>query len=322
MKKNLSWFLQWRFNLFVCRSLGWKITFYYINLLGKIYFFLNRKERLGIINAIQTVFNDRREQAEVRTIIQKVFQGILLHYYEKFFNAFSRFETLQSFLENHMECQSMATIEQGLAKGNGILLITGHYGGVEFIPAFLGGKKYPVTIIAKFSSNCLRQVSFEQARNFSVKIIDANRTPNLIKSVCDDLKENRIVITQCDEIDAWKPFRNHRILFLGKPVQLDRTLSILSKRCRAAVIFAVMHRDHRRRYKFIATSLEDLSRRFQRSNATPMGAVVLKFMEQYIYTFPEGWYQWKKYPALDVFSPNTFETKANSAFQLLEPLFQ
>ncbi len=321
MKISLSSFLQWRFNIFMCRLMGWQITFNYINFLGKIYFFLYRKEKLKIINAIQRVFNDLKQQSEVRAITRDVFQGILSHYYEKFFNAFSSAETLKSFLESRVECAGMVAIKKGLAKGNGVLLITGHFGGVELIPAFLGVNNYPATIIAKFSSNRLRQVSLRQANNFSVKIIDADRTTNLIKSVFDDLRENRIVITQCDEIDEWKPFPNHRILFLGKPVQLDRTLSIITKRCHPAVVFGVMHREHGRRYKFMVTSWEDMAHNFQRSIDMPLGAVVLKCMEQYIYKFPEGWYQWKKYPALDMFAPADFKVEATAAFPTLEPSF-
>lgn len=322
MKINLSSFLQWRSNIFLCRLMGWKITFHYINFLGKIYFSLNKKEKLKITNAIQAVFSDLKHQSEVRAITQGVFRGISSHYYEKFFNAFSSAETLKSFLESQMECEGMVAIEKGLSKGNGVLLITGHFGGVELIPAFLGANNYPATIIAKFSSDSLRQVSLQQADNFSVRIIDADRTNNLIKSVFGDLRENRIVITQCDEIDEWKPFRNHRIIFLGKPVQLDRTISIITKRCSAAVVFGVMHRGHRGRYNFIVTPWEDMAHKFQRSIDTPLGAVVLKFMEQYIYKFPEGWYQWKKYPVLDIFAPADFEVETTVAFPTLKPSFQ
>jgi lauroyl/myristoyl acyltransferase len=322
MRINLSSFLQWRFNVFLCQLMGWKTTFYYINFLGKVYFFLNRKEKLKITNAIQAVFSDLKPQSEVRAITRGVFRGISSHYYEKFFNAFSSAETLNSFLESHMEFEGMVAINKGLAKGNGVLLITGHFGGVELIPALLGANNYPATIIAKFSSNSLRQISMQQADNFSVRIIDADRTNNLIKTVFEDLRENRIVITQCDEIDEWKPFRNHGVLFLGKPVQLDRTISIITKRCSATVVFGVMHRVLQGRYKFIVTSWEEMAHRFRRSADMPSGAVVLKFMEQYIYKYPEGWYQWKKYPALDIFALPDFEVEVTAAFPTLEPSFQ
>jgi len=321
MKINLSSFLQRPFNIFMCRLLGWRFTLYYIAFLGKIYFFFNRKERAKITKAVQTVFSDLKQPADIRAIIQDVFRGILSHYYEKFFNAFSRPETLRALIETHMQCEGMAAIKKGLARGKGVLLITGHFGGVELIPAFLGDNNYPATIIAKFSSDRLRQVSFQQADNFAVKIIDAASTPNIMKAIFDNLKENRIVITQCDEIDEWKPCRNNRISFLGKPVKLDRTINIMARRCGCAVVFGVMHRDHRLRYKFVATPWEEMSQRFQRVVDMSVGEVVLKFMEQYIYNFPEEWYQWKKYPVLDMFAPAGFEVETPVATPILEPSF-
>ncbi|MBU0986668.1 MAG: hypothetical protein KKH68_05375 [Proteobacteria bacterium] len=319
MSINLSSFLQSRFNIYICRLLGWRIAFAYVTFLGKLYFFFNPKEKSKIKAAIQSVFSERKHPGEIGSIIVEVFRGIIIHYYEKFFNAFTASEQLRAFTETHIECEGMAALDEGLAKGKGVLLITGHFGGVELIPAFLGSRNYPATIVAKFKTNRLRKESLKQAEGLSVKIIDADRTPNVLKSICDHLKQNRIVITQCDEIDEWKPSQHHQTFFLGKSVGLDRTLSILSKRCAATVVFGVMHRGFHNGYKFIATSWEDMAKRHQMSLEMPVGAVILKFMEQYIYNYPQEWYQWKKYSTLDRFAPSGMNVEAPRAIPLLEP---
>jgi len=319
MKINLSSFLQWRLNIFICKMLGWQITLSYINILGKIYFFFNRKENYKIKTAVKDVFSDRKHSSEISSITKDVFKGIFSHYYEKFFNAYSNTETLRNCVETQMEGEGLEAIEQALAKGKGILLITGHFGGVELIPAFLGARNYPVTIVAKFKTKELRDISIHQANSFSVKIIDANNTPNIMKAICQDLKDNRIVITQCDEIDEWKPCRKNRIFYLGKLVNLDKTINILSKRCNASVVFGVMHRNDQHRYKFVATSWEEMAGKYYRSIDTSIGEVVLKFMERYIYNHPEEWYQWKKYPALDMFTVPGIKTKKKPPIPILEP---
>lgn len=321
MKINLSSFLQWRFNIYIFKKLGWRITFFYISILGKLYFFFNRKENWKIKKAVNAVFADRKNRSEIRSIISDIFRGILSHYYEKLFNAYGNSETLRIFVETHIESEGMIAIKQGLSRGKGVLLVTGHYGGVELIPAFLGAKNHQVTIVAKFKTKDLRNKSIQQAKKFSVKIIDADNTPNIMKTVFEHLKENRIVITQCDEIEAWKPGRNDCISFLGKPVLLDRTIDIITRRCRAAVVFGVMHRDYNHRYKFIATSQEEMAKQSQRSQDMPIGALVLQFMEHYIYKHPEGWYQWKKYPVLDIFAPAGTRLEAPPALPLPEPSF-
>ena len=321
MKINLSSFLQWRFNIYIFEKLGWRVAFFYISILGKLYFFFNRKENWQIKKAVNTVFADRKNRPEIRSITSNVFKGILFHYYEKLFNAYCNPATRQTFVETHMESEGMEAIKQGLSRGKGVLLVTGHYGGVELIPAFLGANNYQVTIVAKFKTEDLRNKSIRQAKKFSTKIIDADNTPNIMKAVCKHLKENRIVITQCDEIEEWKPGRKDCISFLGKPVLLDRTIDILAKRCCAAVVFGVMHREYNHRYKFIATSLEEMAKQSQRSQDISIGALVLQFMEHYIYKYPEGWYQWKKYPVLDIFEPAGMRLEAPLALPLPEPSF-
>ena len=319
MKLNLSSFLQWRCNIIMCKILGLKITYYYISLLGKLYFFFNKKEKWQIKKAINTVFSPQKHQFEIRSLTKNVFRGIIFHYYEKFVNAFALPRALKSFLDSHVEGEGMTALEKALAKGNGVLLITGHYGGLEFIPAFLGGKNYPVTVVARFSTDSLRKLCFHQADNFSVKVIDGDHTPNIVKAIFADLRENRIVITQCDEIDEWRPCRHKKIHFLGQWIRLDKTINLLSNRCGAAIVFGVMHRNHQHRYKFIVTSWEEMAKRFQRSKDMSIGAVVLKFMENYIYEYPEGWYQWKKYPTLHSFAPSGTDAKAPVSIPVLEP---
>lgn len=295
MSLNLSSFLQWRLNILMCKILGLRATFFYISILGKLYFFFNKKEKWRIKKAVNTVFSDHKHQSEIRSLTKNVFRGIVFHYYEKFVNAFAAPEALKTFLKIHVESESMTALEKALSKENGVLLITGHYGGLEFIPAFLGANNYPATIVARFSSDRLRKLCFHQADNFSVKVIDGDHTPNIVKAIFADLRENRIVITQCDEIDEWRPCRHNKINFLGRQIHLDKTINLLSKRCAAAIVFGVMHRNQQHRYKFIVTSWEEMAKRFQRSMDMSIGAVVLKFMENYIYKYPEEWYLWKKY---------------------------
>jgi len=300
MKKiNLSSFLQSRFNTFMCKKLGWKITYFYVTSLGKLYFFLKRKEKRKIRSSVKEVFAGQKSRSDIRSISRGVFRGIAAHYYEKFFNAYASPETLRTFVRTHMESTGLTAIKKGLSRGRGVLLITGHVGGIELIPAFLCDKKYPVTMIVRFSSDHMRNTAMKQSNNFSTRIIDADNTPNVIKAIFDNLKENRVVLTQCDEIDEWRPSPKNRISFLGKEINLDRTMNIISKRVGASIVFGVMHRKHNHRYQFISASIAEIKEQLKYLKSASTGEIVLKYLEQYIYNHPEGWYQWKKYPAME-----------------------
>jgi len=298
MRLNLSSFLQWKVNIFLYRKMGWKFALIYIMVLGNLYFFFNRKEKRKIQEAVKTVFANQKDQSEIRTIIKRVFRGIFWHYYEKFFNVYSPVERLKEFFKGHINPKGIGAIEQGIAGGKGVLLVTGHFGGIEYIPTYLASLNYPVTILAKFSSDRLRKISNELADRLAFKIIDANNCPNIVKAIINNLKENRIVITQCDEIDGWKPLLHNEISFLGKRINLDKTINTISRRAEASVVFGLMLRDNNRRYKFVAHSWNEILKAAENLANKPVGEVVLKLLEQYIYQYPEVWYQWKKVPEI------------------------
>ena len=301
MHMSLSKFLQLRFNVFLYHKMGWGLAFLYIMILGRLYFFFNRSEKHKITRAVEAAFVGRKDGFKTKSITKNVFRGVLSHYYEKLFNAFSSAEELEDFLQIKMKSEGIAAIEEGLGIGKGVLLITGHFGGVELIPGYLAANNYPVTITVRFSSDFLRDISIKKAGIFSTKIIDADNTPNIMKDILYNLKENRIVVIQCDEITEWRPSRHNKVFFLGKQIGLDRTIDVLLKRGDASIVFGVMHRNDNQRYKFIVHSLKEMAKNLESSANMSIGAVVLKFLEHYIYKYPEEWYQWKCYPDIGVF---------------------
>ncbi len=311
--------MQWRVNLFLYKIFSWKISHFYLFFWGKLYFFLNRKEKREIENAIKTVFLNHHSASEIKSIIRRVFRGIFFHYYEKFFNIFCSPEISRSFFKTHVTSEGMASIRNGLAKGKGVLLITGHFGGIEFIPGYLAVNNYPVTILAKFSSEHFRDLSIQKAEKFAIRIIDAGNTSNIMKAIFNSLRQNRIVITECDEIDEWRPSYREKTKFLGKQINLDRTINVLSKRGGASIVLGIMRRNNNQRYRFIVQSLEDMEKRFQPLIGMPAGALILKALEQYILHYPEEWYQWKNYHVIGTSSIQITRAKIPKAASLAMP---
>jgi len=319
VKINLSSFLQWKINILLYQRLGWRIAYHYITFLSALYFFLKRGEKRLIEEAVESVFGHQKSDAEIKSLKRRVFRGIRCHYYEKLFNAFSSADTLRHFLTRQMDTLEMRAIEEGLSRNRGVLLITGHFGAVEFIPGYLAVNNYPVTILARFSSNRLRDISVEKAEKFGAKIIDADNVPNILKAILDNLRENRVVITQCDEIDEWKPEMHQIHSFLGKPVNLDRTINILMKRAQASIVFGVMHRESKSHYTLVLTRREEMEKQILYRNRIPVGLAALKLLELYIYKYPEQWYQWKKYAAMKTSHLHGSTSDGLTSLQTLKP---
>jgi lauroyl/myristoyl acyltransferase len=301
MMTSLSAFLQWKVNIFMYRNLGWKVASFYLQTLGMLYFFLKKSERLKIETAIKEVFGRQKNSREIQRIIKKVFRGILSHYYEKLFNVYASSEDSRTFLTKRVKGKGVGSIYRELSKGNGLVLITGHIGGVEYIPGYLSVLNCRPAIVARFSSDHFREQSHQKAAQFSIQIIDADLTPNIARAIFHALERNRIVVTLCDEFDEWRPSHRHKLRFLGKEIGLDRTLNILLRRCNASVVFGIMHRKKRQQYHFKVYSLNEMAAKVRNLGDTSIGEGVLRLLEQYIYKYPEQWYQWKKYP--DVGTP-------------------
>jgi KDO2-lipid IV(A) lauroyltransferase len=319
VKINLSSFLQWKINLFLYQRLGWRFAYHQIALLHALYHFFKKEEKRQIEQAVESVFAHQKSDAEIRLVRKRVFQGIRSHYHEKLFNAFSSAGTLRNFLSKHIESHGMNAIERGLSRGKGVLLVTGHFGAVEFIPGYLAVNKYPVTALVRFSSDNLREISLEKAAKFGARIIDVDKTPNILKAILKNLRENRIVITQCDEIDEWRPSRHLSCSFLGKRINLDRTINVLIKRAHVPIVFGIMHREPDRRYELILSSWKEIAERVQASMPISVGIAALKLMEQNIYRSPEEWYQWKKYAGLTTCLPYAPTTDGSKSIRVLRP---
>ncbi len=319
MKFSLSNFLQRRANIHICKSIGWRYALTYIRVLGRLYFSSHRRERKTIKDAVRAVYSDSKNRFEMNHITSSVFKGIISHYYEKLFNVYATVETADTFYRTHIEDDGLSAIRKGLSKGRGVLLITGHYGGVEFIPGYLSVNDIPVSIVVKFSTDHLKDITLKKADTFSTKIIDAGKTPNIMKAICDDLKDNRVVVTQCDEIDEWRPSYGNPISFLGVRTFLDRTMNVLIKRARAETIFGLMHRKADHRYSFIAASGDEVAFDIDPDGRISMGAAALKFLERYIIEYPREWYQWKKHAAMPTLAEPVIEPEGAVSVPVLGP---
>ena len=292
---KLSNFLQARFNIFLYTVFGWGLARIYIFMLGKIYFLIRRDEKQIIESSVTDVVNMIKRFNEREKIVKKVFNGILSHYYEKLFIAFENKHKATEFLTRNVSASYISVIKRSLKKGKGVILITGHYGAIEYIPTLLAVNHVNISMIAKFKTPQLRKKIFKQADKYGIRMIDAGIKGNVLNNAINELRQNRVIVTQCDEVDEWRASGNKKTTFLGQVTGLDRTINILHKRTGAEVVFGLLHRFSLDKYKFVAYSYEQILDMIPSIQSKTTGEVVLKILEQFIYQYPEQWYQWKKF---------------------------
>ena len=321
MKIRLSPFLQSKFNIFIYLTIGWGLARFYIFSLGRLYYIFNKKEKQIITNAVEDVVGRTGREGDLKEATRRVFQGIFSHYYEKMFIAFEDKDKATRFLNNNISKGDLVVIRNSLLKGRGVIVITGHYGAIEYIPTLLAVNGFDISMIARFKTKQLKEKIFSQAEKYRIRMIDAENTGNVLNAAIKELKINRVLVTQCDEIEEWRPSEKERTFFLGHVTGLDRTINIIHRRTGAEVVFGVIHRFSLSEYKLIVHSCEDMLKIFGGIPLSTVGETVLKVLEQYIYHYPEQWYQWKKYPELKNDSFIDIKTEKAISSPFLQPSF-
>ncbi len=286
---NLSKFCQAKLNVFLFRFLPFWLSRWYLSQIGKVYYFLKRREKALIQATIRHIFGADLEPGSIRTLIKAAFQGITDHYHEKLFVAYSNFPRLLKFLRNSIELKGEEEMQEILAQGRGMILVTGHYGAVEFLPGALSVRGYPTTMICRFQTNRLRESLHQRAEAVGLQLVDPE-DGNVFVAAIKALKSGRILITECDEFDEWRPAAGSKVTFLNSPLTGDKTLDILQKRSRAPVVTALMQRTGKKKYTLNFTPVFT-----NPSEGEAAGKACLKVLEASIQASPAHWYQWKKF---------------------------
>ena len=286
---NLSKFCQAKLNVFLFRFLPFWLSRWYLSQVGKIYYLLKKREKVLIQATIRHIFGAELESDSLTILIKAAFQGIIDHYHEKLFVAYSNFPRLLKFLRNRITLNGEEALQEILAQGRGMILVTGHYGAVEFLPGSLTVRGYPVTMICRFQTNRLRESLQRRAEAVGLHLVDPE-DGNVFVAAIKALKSGRILITECDEFDEWRPAEGSKVTFLNSLLTADKTLDILQKRSGAPVVTALMQRNGRKKYTLNLTPVLSNS-----SAGEAPGKDCLKVLEASVQASPAHWYQWKKF---------------------------
>jgi KDO2-lipid IV(A) lauroyltransferase len=288
MKLRISVFFQSPFNVFLFRHMSPRIAQTYLHAIGFLYYLVNRREKRVIERNVREVLVGQAE-GYVRTVLRETFKGIFTHYFEKMFSAYLDYGTVRRYVDAHFHVQGIELLHKALEGGKGCILVTAHWGAVEFIPWVLHTQGVPTSVILECATARLARSLQGQTVNHDMELISSAYGGSILLRAMQSLKANRVLMTQCDEVDAWRRRKGHTIHLFGKELFFDNTIDVLSHRTGAPVVAAFLRRSRGNRYTLI---LEDVS--VQRS-AESTARDCLALWQKYVSTYPEQWYQWKKW---------------------------
>ena len=295
MKINLSQFLQIKLNVLTFKFLPPAVSLLYMRLLGTVYFLFKRREKHLIERNIRDMLGDRCRK-ELNRLTRDTFNGIFKHYFEKIFAAFKPLDYVKRYVEQNFNIEGIEVVDKALSRGRGALLVTAHWGAVEFIPWVLAIKGYPISVILECTTKTLMDALSEKIKHRDIELISSEKERNIFLNALQSLKKNRLLMTECDEVDKWHKREKHTIKLFGKDLYFDNTLDIIAKRARTPVIAAFLERTGKHSYTlhFEDVSVEKESKNIARDT--------LSLWEKYVIKKPDQWYQWKKWADMKVAS--------------------
>ena len=287
MKLNISVFFQSPINIFIFRHVSPRISRRYLQAVGFLYYLVNRKEKRRIARNVRDLL-DGKEESHLQRVTRNTFRGIFSHYFEKMCSAFMETEAIERYVRHHVAIEGADLLVKALEKGKGCILVTAHWGGVEFIPWVLTVGRYPASIILECKTARLAK-AFQRHESLvgTELIIASSYGGSVLVRALQALKSNRVLMTQCDEVETWHKRRASTIRLFGRSLYFDNTIEVIAKRTGAAVVGAFLERRPNGRYTL---HVEDVS--VERSVASA-SRECLELWERYVMRAPEQWYQWK-----------------------------
>lgn len=263
--------------------------------LGKLYYnFANRKERRLIRRNVRDLLRSAWNKSG-GTVSGEVFEGIFDHYYEKLLLAAKPVDYLENFLRRRVALVHEDVIRRSQKRGKGTLLVTAHWGAEELIPAILYLRGYPVTVILETSTEKLRKILETQTAGRDVELLFASDSEGVLGKILDALARGRVLVTQCDEVDAWRRRRNRTIQLFGHTLFFDHTLDFIAHRSGASVAAVFCRRFPGLRYRLICEEIAP-----DGAAAHDVALRSLSLWERYTLEAPEQWHQWKKWAEMKV----------------------
>jgi KDO2-lipid IV(A) lauroyltransferase len=202
-------------------------------------------------------------------------------------SAFMKTEAIERYVRHHVKIEGGHLLDKALAKGKGCILVTAHWGGVELIPWVLTVARWPASIVLECKTARLAKALKRHESMTTTELIIGEHHGSILVRALQSLKANRVLMTQCDEVESWHKRRSSTIRLFGRSLYFDNTIEIIAKRTGAAVVGAFLDRGTDGHY---VMRIEDVS--VERTPAST-ARECLGLWEKYVTRSPEQWYQWK-----------------------------
>lgn len=250
--------------------------------LGKLTFFIHRKERKRVLKNLQKVFANKKSKQEIKRIGESVFKNVGLFIAEVWY----AYKQGDEFLKENIKIEGKEYIDRALTNGKGFIGLTAHLGNWELLAAYLSrvlGIK--VTVIARELSNPYLEDFAEKIRTFfGIKVL---KKGSYLKEIIRTLRSNEGIGILADQDSKGKGIF---VDFLGFPAYTQSGIALLKLKLDIEILPMFIRQEGFAKNKI--TIYEPLKFHLAGDNEQDIYQITRecnRVIENQIYQYPEQW---------------------------------
>jgi len=263
--------------------------------LGVLIFTFAKDDRLRTISQLSMAFGPEKSAAEIRALAAQVYR----HFAIALADTMRLPVILSQGLDTLISVQGIHHLEQALADGQGVLMITGHFGNWELLGAWMAQNGYPLRVVGTTLENPGVDKIVVEMRNQAgyTNIARGAGTRDIIRY----LRQGCAIGMLIDQ-DTKVP--GVFVHFFGRPTHTPTGPAILARKFKIPIIPIFMHLKDDLTYQIECEPPLDLE--YTADEARDLVVNTQKCSDAYeriIRRFPEQWVwmhkRWKTQPAPD-----------------------
>lgn len=205
-------------------------------------------------------------------------------------------------ISSFVHYEGIAYLNAALEKGNGVILLTAHFGAKQFLQVALGLGGYPLNQInfhmgKEELSYIQKKISQKQRVNIEKQIpINFISAKGFLRPVFNCLKKNEILIIAGDGIGLKRHIDKSysSFDFLGKKMLFPTRSASLAKRTGALIVPVFVVRETAKHRIFFELPLSDSQSDSQNEELSLIGQYV-QSLEKYVRKYPSLWEFWEEF---------------------------
>ncbi|MDY7034766.1 MAG: lysophospholipid acyltransferase family protein [Thermodesulfobacteriota bacterium] len=265
------------------------------------------------IDNIRRSFGNSMGHAELKRLNRRVIE----HFSRMFFEVPHILRLNHKNLDRYVVFADEEKLHEAIEEGNGVFILTGHFGNWELLSAALSIRFGPGAVVARpIDFYPIDQLMYELRSRFGTEVLPKKRS---IRRIMKAIKEKKVVGILLDQNVDW--YEGVFVNFLGRWACTNKGLALMALKTDAPVIpaFSVRRRDGR--YLIILENEVALIRTGDRTiDVEENTALFTGIIEKYIRKYPDHWFwfhnRWKTWaycPLPDSFLSHSIQKNPGGA---------